>query len=303
MKKLYILLIILFTGTFSGKGQELNCQVDIIPAPALQIGPVEKEVFEEMKQSIFDFMNNTRWTKDVFEIEERINCNILITITDIPSTATYKGKIQIQSSRPVHNTNYNTVLLNHVDNNFNVNYLRSTTILPSENFQYRDNLSAILTFYAYMILAYDYDSFSPNGGDQYFKNAQQLANNAKASGDEGWSAAAGKRNNRYWMVDNALQSVFSPLRDCYYRYHRLGFDIMNDDMVNGRKEVLASLKGLDKIQRSRPGSLNLQMFLTAKSQELIDLFSQSETREKNEAVSLLKRLDPTNSSKYQEILN
>jgi hypothetical protein len=302
MKQFFAITLILI-GSKVNFGQELNCQVDIITTPSLQIGPVEKEVFSELKQSIFDFMNNTRWTKDIYEIEERINCNLLITITDIPTTSTYKGKIQIQASRPVFNTNYNTILLNHVDDDFSINYLRSTAILPSENFQYRDNLTAILTFYAYMILGYDYDSFSPNGGDQFFKNAQQLANNAKVSGDEGWSAAAGKKNNRYWMVDNALQSVFSPIRDCYYKYHRLGFDLMNDDVVAGRKQVLEAIKGLDQVQRSRPGSLNLQMFLTAKSQELIDLFSQSEMKEKNEAVSLLKRLDPTNSSKYQEILN
>ncbi len=300
MKRIGFILLIASKVNF---GQELNCQVEVISTPSLQVGPVEKEIFGELKSSIFDFMNNTRWTKDIFEIEERINCNILITFTDIPATSTYKGKIQIQASRPVFNTGYNTVLLNHVDDNFTVNYLRSTVLLPTENFQYRDNLTAILTFYVYMILGYDYDSFSLNGGSQYFNNAQQLANNAKVSGDEGWSAAAGRKNNRYWMVDNALQSVFSPIRECYYKYHRLGFDIMSDDVVAGRKAVLDALKGLDKVQRSRPGSLNLQMFLTAKAQELIDLFSQAEIREKNEAVSLLKRLDPTNSSNYQKILN
>ncbi len=109
--------------------------------------------------------------------------------------------------------------------------------------------------------------------------------------------------NRYWMVDNALQSVFRPIRIVYYNYHRLGFDIMYDDMVNGRKVVLESLQQLDKVQRARPGSLNLQIFLTSKSTELINLFSQAEMTEKNAAVSVLKKLDPSNSSKYQEILN
>lgn len=302
MKKL-LLIVLIVLGSKVSFQQELNCQVEIIPAPALQIGPVEKEVFAELKQAIYEFMNNTRWTKDIFEIEERINCNILITVTDAPTTTSYQGKIQIQSSRPVFNSSYNTTLLNHVDNDFNITYLRSTVLLPTENFQYRDNLTAILTFYAYMIIAYDYDSFSPNGGDQYFQNAQQVANNARPSGDDGWNASAGRKNNRYWMVDNALQSVFAPIRDCYYKYHRLGFDIMNDDVAAGRKQVLEAIKGLDQVQRSRPASMNIQMFVTAKSQELIDLFSEGEMKEKNEAVSLLKRLDPTNSSKYQEILN
>lgn len=300
MKKIVLIYFsLLSTLVFS---QELNCQVSIIPAPGLQIGPVEKEIMTELEASIFDFMNNTRWTGDIFEIEERINCQILITISEMPSAQTFNGKIQVQSSRPVFNTSYNTVLFNYEDSDFSFNYLRNSALLFSID-QYRDNLTSVLAFYAYMVLAYDYDSFEMKGGSKYFTKAQLIANQAKNSGDPGWSASAGKRMNRYWMVDNALQSVFEPIRTVYYNYHRLGFDIMYDDMVNGRKVVLESLQQLDKVQRARPGSLNLQIFLTSKSAELINLFSQAEVSEKNAAVSVLKKLDPSNSSKYQEILN
>ncbi len=300
-----ILLIITLILSLGGylRAQELNCQVSIIPAPALSLGPVEKEIFIELEQSIYDFMNNTKWTNDVFEIEERINCNLLITVTDLPNSTTYKGKIQVQSSRPVFNTSYNSTLFNHVDNDFTVSYLRNSAILPMSNYQYRDNLSAILSFYAYMILGYDYDSFSPKGGDPYFIAAQQIANNAKNSGDEGWSAAAGKKRNRFWIVDNVLQPVFSPLRDAYYTYHRIGFDQMYLDLATARKTILETLQSLERIQRSRPGSTNLQLFLTSKAPELISLFSQAEMQEKNDAVNILKKLDPANSSNYQEILN
>lgn len=283
--------------------QELNCQVSIITTPALQVGPVEKETFKELEQAIYDFMNTTKWTNDIFEIEERINCNILITITDIPATTTYSGKIQIQSTRPVFNTSYNSTVFNHVDGDFSINYLRNSAILPMSNYQYRDNLSAILSFYAYMILGYDYDSFSAKGGDQHFKAAQQIANNAKNSGDQGWSASAGKKRNRFWLVDNVLQPVFSPLRDAYYSYHRVGMDQMYADQGMARKTILSALQGLDKVQRSRPGNMNLQLFLVSKTDELINIFSQSEMKEKNAAVSILKKLDPSNSSRYQEILN
>lgn len=284
------------------KSQELNCQVSILFAPGLQVGPVEKETMAELELSIYDFMNNTRWTADIFEIEERINCNLLFTISEMPSTTTFNGKVQVQSSRPVFNTAYNSVLFNFEDNDVTFNYLRNTALLFSID-QYRDNLTSILAFYAYMILAYDYDSFELKGGSKYFNKAQIIANNAKNSGDPGWSASAGKRMNRFWMVDNALQSIFEPIRLVYYNYHRLGFDIMYDDMLAGRKVVLESLQQLDKVQRARPGSLNLQIFLTSKSSELINLFSQAEMTEKNAAVSVLKKLDPSNSSKYQEILN
>lgn len=298
MRKLFSILLIILG--LSSNAQELNCEVSVISTPSLQVGPVEKEIFTELQNSIYDFMNNTRWTKDVFEIEERINMSILITITDIPSTSSYEGKIQVQSTRPVYNTSYNTTLFNFVDNNFKISYARNTALLFSID-QYRDNLTSILAFYAYMVLAYDYDSFSPDGGTQYFTKAQIIANNAKNSGDAGWQAS-GKQTNRYWMVDNAVQSVFKPIREVYYKYHREGFDVMYNDTPAGRKIVLQCLESLTPLQRARPGNLNLQIFMTSKSAELIDLFSQSEMAEKNKAVSVLKRLDPANSSKYQEIL-
>lgn len=299
MKRALNILVALLALNVSA--QELNCEVSVINAPALQVGPVEKEIFSELEGQIFDFMNNTRWTTDVFEIEERINMSILITITDVPSSTTYEGKIQVQSTRPVYNTSYNTNLFNFVDNNFRISYARNTALLFSID-QHRDNLTSILAFYAYMVIAYDYDSFSPEGGTPYFTKAQIVANNAKNSGDAGWQPA-GKKNNRYWMVDNALQSVFKPIRTAYYNYHRNGMDVMYNDIIAGRKAVLESIEGLAPVQRSRPGSLNLQVFLTSKSKELIGLFSQAEMQEKNKAVSVLKRLDPANSSKYQEILN
>ena len=300
----YVAIIFMFTvGAINLRAQELNCQVTVIPDPSLPLTPVIKDIFMELENAIYEYMNDTRWTKDVFEIEERINCNLLITVAKWDGVGTFDGRLQIQASRPVYNTAYNTLLLNHVDEQFTIHYLRNTVLLPIQNFQYRDNLTAILSFYAYMIIGYDYDSFSLNGGEQFFRNAQQLANNAKSSGDDGWMAEDKKKRNRYWMVDNVLQSVFSPLRDCYYKYHRVGMDIMYEDIAGGRLAIVESLQLLDKIQRSRPGSLNLQMFLTAKSRELIDLYSQAEMKEKNTVVSLLKRLDPVNSSKYQEILN
>ena len=299
MKNL-ILFIAILCSTIANS-QELNCEVTIQNAPALTVGPVEKEIFSELEANIYDFMNNTRWTKDIFEIEERINMSLLITITDIPASSSYEGKLQIQSTRPVFNSAYNTILFNHVDNDFKISYARNTALLFSID-QHRDNLTSILAFYAYMVLAYDYDSFSPDGGTPYFNKAQLVASNAKNSGGSGW-LPQGKKNNRYWMADNAVQSVFKPIRKAYYDYHRLGFDQMYNDLPASRKVVLAAMQSLAPVQRSRPGSLNLRIFLTCKSQELIDLFSQAETKQKNDAVSILKRLDPANSSRYQEILN
>jgi len=296
--KLTILLIILTLSSFS---QELNCQVSVINSPKLQVSATDLEILKDMETNIYEFMNVTRWTKDNFEIEERINCNVLITVTEKKGSDGFAGKIQIQSSRPVFNSAYNTTVFNFVDSDFNIIYLRNTALIFSLE-QYRDNLTSILAYYAYMILAYDYDSFSLEGGSTYFKNAQTIANLAKNSGDSGWESSAGKRKNRYWLVENALQAMFKPIRQACYKYHREALDIMFKDIANGRKEVIASLKLLDKVQRSRPGSINIQIFLSSKTDELVSLFSQAPMNEKNTAVNLLKRLDPASSSKYQEIL-
>lgn len=300
MHKIIIILFLLFLNQ-QVVAQELNCQVSVINSPQLQVSATDIEILKDLETNIYEFMNTTRWTKDNFEIEERINCNVLITITDKIGNDGFSGKIQIQSSRPVFNSSYNTTVFNFVDSDFKFVYLRNTSLIFSIE-QYRNNLTSVLAYYAYMILAYDYDSFSLEGGTDYFVKAQTIANLAKNSGDPGWESSAGKRKNRYWLVDNALQAMFKPLRQAMYKYHRQGFDIMYNDIKNGRKEVLASLKLLDKVQRARPGSINLQLFLSSKTDELVSLFSQAEMSEKNTAVNLLKRLDPASSSKYQEIL-
>ena len=194
MRNILILFIVsMFTTGLTS--QELNCQVSVINSPQLQLSANDLEIIKDMETNIYEFMNTTRWTKDNFEIEERINCNILITLTEIVGTDGFKGKIQLQSSRPVHNSGYNTTLFNYVDSDFQIAYLRGSAIIFSLE-QFRDNLSSILGYYAYMIIAYDYDSFSLEGGSPYFKKAQNIANLAKNSGDSGWEASAGKRKNR-----------------------------------------------------------------------------------------------------------
>jgi len=299
MYRYFIILLCVFAFNKS-QAQELNCQVSVINTPKLQLSATDLEVLKDMENNIYEFMNTTRWTKDIFEIEERINCSILITITQ-KDNDNLTGKIQVQSTRPVFNSSYNTTVLNTIDGDFNVTYLRNTTLLFSIE-QYRNNLTSILGFYAYMILGYDYDSFSFEGGDQYFEYAQTISNLAKNSGDVGWAASSGNRRNRYWLVDNALQSLFKPLRKAYYMYHREGLDLMYNKPAEARKKILEALKQVDKVQRARPGNFNIQVFMNAKSDELINVFSQAEMTEKNAAVNILKRLDPSGSSKYQDIL-
>jgi hypothetical protein len=255
-----------------------------------------------MKQSIYDLMNNTQWTKDAFKTEERINCNIQIQIKTNPSSGNYTGFIQVQSTRPSFNSNYNTVIFNFQDDNLAISFSRNTVLTYAQN-QYRDNLSSILAFYAYFIIGMDYDSFSLKGGTPYFNEAQQIVSNAQSSGAPGWKASESGKRNRFWLIDNILQPVFDPLRECNYVYHRKGIDRLYDNKVEAKKELFAALSKLTPVVQVRPNTVNILNFLNAKTVELKNILSDSEVKEKTDFVNLLKKLDSGNASRYQEILN
>ena len=302
MKKL--LAVLLISCTSSLFGQELNCQVTVVNDSRLEITSVEKEIFEQLKQTIYEMMNNTKWTKDKFKVEERINCQIQLQINSIPTPGTYSGSLQIQSSRPVFNGSYNTTLFNFQDDDITFNYSRNAILIYAPN-QFRDNLTSVLAFYAYFILGMDYDSYSLKGGTSYFTEAQSIVSNAQASGGPGWkSSEPGKgKNNRYWLIDNVLQQLFEPLRECNYEYHRKGLDILYDNKENGRKNIYAALNKLSKVSVTRPNSINVLNFAQAKLTELKNLYQDATTAEKTEVVTVLKRIDPANTSKYEAILD
>lgn len=285
----------------SSTAQELNCQVTVQASPSLQISAVDKEIFESMQTTIFEFMNNTKWTNDMYEIEERINCNVLITITEMPSSDTYGGQIQIQSSRPTFNSSYNSQVFNFVDPDFQIVYQRNAVLLFQLD-QFRNNLTSVLAFYAYMILGYDYDSFALEGGDKWFNKAQQIVLNAQTSGYTGWNSSERSRRNRYWLVDNALHQIFKPLRKCFYVYHREGIDKLYENADQARKTIFNSIAELNKVHASKPGSPNVAIFLTNKVDEITNIYAEADMQQKNQIVNVLKRIDPANSSKYQAIL-
>jgi hypothetical protein len=299
--KIVVLIACLAGFSMVGRSQELNCQVNIVTDASLEVTSVELEIIEQLKGVIYEFMNNTQWTKDKFTVEERINCNLQIQISEIPQPGTYSGAVQVQSSRPAFNSSYNTTVFNFQDEDLVFGFSRNAVLAYAPN-QYRDNITSILAFYAYYIIAMDYDSFSNKGGTKYFNEAQQIVTNAQSSGAPGWKSNERGKNNRYWLVDNALHQLFSPLRECSYEYHRKGLDVIYDDKVAGRKAVFTALNKLLKVVSTRPNSLNVTNFIRAKTIELVNLYTDADAKEKNQVVNLLKRLDPTNSSKYQEIL-
>ena len=282
--------------------QELNCQVSIEADAKLELNSTELEIIKQMKQGVYDLMNNTQWTKDAFKTEERINCNIQIQIKTNPSSGVYTGFIQVQSTRPAFNSNYNAVLFNFQDDDMAIAFSRNTVLTYAQN-QFRDNLSSILAFYAYFIIGMDYDSFSSKGGTPYFNEAQQIVSNAQSSGAPGWKASESGKRNRFWLIDNILQPVFDPLRECNFMYHRKGIDMLYDNKVEAKKSLLAALNKLTPVVQTRPNTINVINFLSGKTTELKNILSDSDMKEKTDFVNLLKKLDSGNASKYQEILN
>jgi hypothetical protein len=284
------------------RSQELNCQVSIITDARLEVTSVEKEVFDQLKQTIYDFMNNTQWTKDKFKVEERINCNIQLQINSIPSPGNYEGSLQVQSSRPAFNSSYNTTVFNFQDDDIQFSFSRNAVLVYAPN-QYRDNLTSILAFYAYFILGMDYDSFSMKGGTAYFNEAQQIVANAQVSAARGWKSNEQGKRNRFYLVDNVLHQLFEPLRECNFEYHRMGVDLLYDDKLKGRNAIFDALSKLNKVVATRPNAVNTLNFVQSKRDELKNLYTDAEVKDKTEVVNLLKRIDPANASRYQEILD
>lgn len=296
MRKLAFAFFILLT--LPAAAQELNCNVQVL-SPQIQ-GTAEKRIFETLQTAVFEFMNNNKWTKDTYSNDERIECTIVITIAEKISTDEYKGTIQVQARRPVYKSSYYSTLFNWSDNDFQFKYLEYQAMDFSEQ-THMSNLTSVLAYYANIILGLDYDSFSLNGGTPFFQKAQLIVNNAQNAPEKGWRAMESTKN-RYWLVDNMLNPVFAPLRECMYTYHRTGLDLLVTDRETGRSNIANSIKSLQAVHATRPLSFNMQLFFLAKSDEVVNVFSVSFPDEKQKVVNILNEIDPANSNKYAKIL-
>lgn len=296
-KVIYIALFLALS--IKGNSQELRCNVQIVSE---QIQGTNKRVFETLQSAIFEFMNNRNWTNHVFSSQERIECNILFNLNDHTGDV-FKGTLQIQSRRPVFNSNYSSTLLNYLDQNIKFSYVEYEALEYSEN-NFTSNLTSILAYYAYIIIGLDYDSFSFKGGNDYLRKAEMVVNNAQSAIEPGWKAFDSNSNkNRYWLIQNLLDEKYSPVRDFIYKYHRLGLDGMADRVNESRDQMAESLRSLQQVYRQKPDPYLhlLQVIFDAKSDEWVNLFSASFPDEKTRVVQILKEIDPSSSAKYQKI--
>jgi len=295
MKRLFLLafLILHVSASFA---QELNCTVQI---QSPQLSDVEKRLFETLRTSITEFLNNTRWTNDIFRTDERIECSMVIIVNEKLSVDEFKGTIQVQSRRPVFKTSYNSLMINYLDQDFSFKYTEFQPLEFNEN-AYISNLTSVLAYYAFIIIGLDYDSFSSEGGTPYYQKAQQVVNNAQGSGERGWRAFESQRN-RYWLAENLANPNFKNLRLCLYQYHRLGLDVMSTDLEKGRSVCFDALDLLNKVHQISPLSFLMQQFFVAKSDEVVSMFSNAPADQKAKLVPTLTRVDPANNVKYIKI--
>ncbi|MBK0384038.1 DUF4835 family protein [Pedobacter sp. SD-b] len=296
IKKLFVILLICLA--IKSSAQDLNARVQILSP---QIQNTNNKPIEALQQAMTEFLNNRKWSVNELKPQERIDCTIVFNLKEWDGSSNYKGEAQIISSRPVYGTSYNTTLLSVSDKNFEFSYTEGQSLdFSDQNFQ--SNLSSILAFYAYVIVGLDADSFSKLGGTDYYAKAQTVLNNAQNAPFGGWKAFENLRN-RYWIIENLQNKTFLSLREVLYTYHRLGLDLMSDDLNKGRKNIAASLAQLTELDKQKQGSILNNIFFSAKADEIIDIFKNSDPLERTKVYNIMVEVDPANSSKYEELKN
>ncbi|MFP4621878.1 MAG: DUF4835 family protein [Bacteroidales bacterium] len=294
-----ILIIVLLTGLiqFTGVAQELRCNVQILSS---QIQGTNKQVFKTLQQEVNEFMNDRIWTEEDFANQERIECKVLINLQS-HSGDEFSGSMTVSSRRPVYNSTYNTTLFTYKDNDIQFRY-REDEPMEFDINNFKSNLTSLLAYYAYIIIGLDYDTFELKGGTPYFQRAQQIVSNAQNAEDPGWKAFESRRN-RYWLVENILNNEYEEAREFLYRYHRHGLDKMQDDVSQARSEISESLELLRKIHREEPDPhmFFMKLIVEAKSNEFVNVFSESPMSESERVYEILAEIDPSHSEKYEQI--
>lgn len=283
---------------FPLQAQELRCNISV---STQKIQGTNREMFTNMQKDMYEFVNNRRWSSNVFSYDERIEANILITLEEQSGGDEFKGTMQVMVSRPVYNSSYNSVLLNFKDNDVDFKY-REFEVLEFNESGQNSELVNLLAFYVYVILGLDYDSFSLMGGNEFFNKAENIVAQCQNSNMTGWKSFEGRRN-RYWLINNLQDRSYASVRECIYKYHRLGLDAMSDNVNEGRLEIVNALELLQKAHRSKPNSYIMQVFFDAKSDEVVNIFKPAFSDERKRVYNIVSEVNPANVSKYSVLLD
>ena len=282
---------------FAAVSQELNFRVVV---NADQVQSTDRTIFKDMESAFAQFINTRKWTDDTYEAFEKINGNIIVTLQNPKSIGVFEASVQIQTARPVYNTNYESIMLNFADRDWQFEYVDSQPLEYNDN-TFLSNLTSLLAYYCYISLGLDYDSFSELGGTDYFRRALDLVNNAQQSNRTGWNAL-GSTRNRYWLMENLTNQQIEPFRRGMYKYHRLALDTYSQDPENSRKLIVDVLKEMQKVKNAFPNSILVISFLDAKRDELINIFSEGDISVRRQAYEILAAVDPSKTNEYQVMI-
>lgn len=299
MKRLCFVSILLLTALFVS-AQELRCKVTI---NSDKIEGSNKSVYETLRQTLEEYINTTRWTNLTFAEKERIDCSMMIIVNSVDNNV-YHCEMQIQSRRPVYNTAYYSSMVNMRDVQFNFLYQEFDRLEYTPGV-FTTNIAELVAYYCYLLIGYDMDSYSRLGGTPYFQECEGIVSTAQsASIDDaevkGWKAFDSNRN-RYALINNLMDEAFRDFRNYYYEYHRLGLDEMSQNVANGRARIAEGITILRETNKARPATYAVNVFLDAKSDELINIFSQGTSSEKDLVYETLNAVDPTRQAQYEKI--
>lgn len=295
MKRLLILLIGIVM-TINVSAQEFLCNINI---QSQKVTGIDKSVFDAMQTSMFEFMNNRKWSSYNFKMEERIQCTMLFTINEAVGGDEFTGTLNIVLQRPIYKTDYQSPVINLVDNDIHFRYVPYQSMEYADN-TYSSNLTSILAYYAYLMLGLDFDTFSLNGGTEYYEKAETVVNSAQSAPEQGWQAFEGPKN-RNQLVAGLMNTSYEGLRTFLYEYHRKGLDNMSENMNLSRSTIAKSLINFKTINNKRPGLYPLQVMVESKRDEIVNIFKEATPAEKTAIINIMKEVDPANSSTYQDM--
>ncbi|CBH24652.1 conserved hypothetical protein, secreted [Salinibacter ruber M8] len=276
-------------------GQELRCRVQIDDS---QISGAESEFdfLDDLERQIREYMNQRSWTDDAFLPHERISCSMQIVLQESISLSEFRARLVVTTRRPIYGTSQSSVIARVNDPEWRFEYSRGSSL--NHDLDRYDPLTSVLDFYAYLILGYDYDTFSPLGGTPFFDRAQTVADQAEGSGDPGWSSV-GTQQTRVQLLSNLRAQRHEPLRRVYYKYHRKGLDRFVQETEAARKTLMEVLRTLRTLRDRLSQSYALNLFFATKNQELTAIFEESDLE--GQAQGLLVQMDPSHSSQYNRL--
>ena len=261
------------------------------------INQTNKSVFNSLEKSISNFVNLNSWTENDLSDFEKIDLNLLITITNY-SNNTFIANFEFQSLRPVFNSTYQTPIFNFVEKNFQFEYTEFEPLFYNEN-QFQSNLVSLLSFYINIISGIDSDSYLLDSGKVFYNKSQEILNLANQSTGKSWgSGDSGGRINKYWLIENLNSSNSIEFKNMLYNYHVNGLDLMHEDIIVSKRNISNSIKSLDRMNRRVPNSILLKMFFETKSDEIVDVFSSGPDFNTDNIYIQLNKIAPFFSNKW-----